>query len=153
MWKHGKDDSKWEFWKSTTMCLCTIVHFWLRNTSMIVKTFQWSFHVFKCAFHLEISSFFRLEFPLSFPIFNIWKLLQFCPTWYDLAFPNFHSIVLFFVTLKLWSCKFYQYKRKTWKSRMIKNMLKRRKESNTYLATVSRHRRSRQITMKIDKLL
>jgi hypothetical protein len=31
---------------------------------------------------------------------------------------------------------------------MIKNMLKRRKESDTYLATVCR-----QITMKIDKLL
>jgi hypothetical protein len=36
---------------------------------------------------------------------------------------------------------------------MIKNMLKRRKESYPYLATDSRHRRSRQITMKIDKIL
>ena len=35
---------------------------------------------------------------------------------------------------------------------MIKNMLTRRKESDTYLATVSRHRWSRQITMKVDKL-
>ena len=35
---------------------------------------------------------------------------------------------------------------------MIQNMLTRRKESNTYLATVSRHRWSRQITMKIDKI-
>ena len=32
-------------------------------------------------------------------------------------------------------------------------MLKRRKESNTYLATIRRHRWSRQITMKIDKIL
>ena len=31
-------------------------------------------------------------------------------------------------------------------------MLTRRKESNTYLGTVGRHRWSRQITMKIDKL-
>ena len=32
-------------------------------------------------------------------------------------------------------------------------MLKRRKESDTYLATIRRHRWSRQITMKIDKIL
>jgi hypothetical protein len=35
---------------------------------------------------------------------------------------------------------------------MIKNMLTRRKESDTYLATDRRHRWSRQITMKIDKI-
>ena len=34
----------------------------------------------------------------------------------------------------------------------IKNMLTRRKESDTYLATVSRHRWSRKIMMKIDKI-
>ena len=33
---------------------------------------------------------------------------------------------------------------------MIKNMLTGRKESDIYLATVSRHRWSRQTTMKID---
>ena len=32
-------------------------------------------------------------------------------------------------------------------------MLTRRKESDAYLATVSRHRWSRKITMKMDKLL
>ena len=32
-------------------------------------------------------------------------------------------------------------------------MLKRRKESNTYLAIVCRYRWSRQITMKIDKIM
>jgi hypothetical protein len=32
-------------------------------------------------------------------------------------------------------------------------MLTRRKESDTYLATVSRHRWTRQITIKIDKIL
>ena len=46
-----------------------------------------------------------------------------------------------------------EYERKTWKGQMIKNMLTRRKESVTYLATVSRHRWSRQIAMKIDKIL
>ena len=35
---------------------------------------------------------------------------------------------------------------------MIKNMLKRRKESDTYLATNSRHHRSPQIAMKVDKV-
>jgi hypothetical protein len=31
-------------------------------------------------------------------------------------------------------------------------MLKRRKESNTYLAADSRHRQSRQIAVKVDKV-
>ena len=35
---------------------------------------------------------------------------------------------------------------------MIKNMLKWRKESDTCLTTVCRHRWSREITMKVDKL-
>jgi hypothetical protein len=34
-----------------------------------------------------------------------------------------------------------------------KNMLRRSKESDTYLATVRRHRWSRQIMMKIDQFL
>ena len=43
---------------------------------------------------------------------------------------------------------------KTRKGKMIKkNMLKRRKESNTYLATIRRHCWNRQIMMKIDKIL
>ena len=35
---------------------------------------------------------------------------------------------------------------------MIKIMLKRRKESDTYLAADSRHRQSPQIAMKVDKV-
>ena len=35
---------------------------------------------------------------------------------------------------------------------MIKNMLKRTKESDTYMATDSRYRQSSQITMKVDKV-
>ena len=35
---------------------------------------------------------------------------------------------------------------------MIKNMLTRRKESDTYLATVSRHRWRSQIAMKVNKV-
>jgi hypothetical protein len=34
---------------------------------------------------------------------------------------------------------------------MIKSILKRREESNTYLTHVSRHRQSRQIAMKTDE--
>ena len=49
--------------------------------------------------------------------------------------------------------KLYQYKRKTWKGEMIKNILKRRKESDTYRATGCRHHWNRQITMKIDQIL
>jgi hypothetical protein len=44
----------------------------------------------------------------------------------------------------------YWYKRKTWKGKIIENMLKRRKESGTYLATDSRHCWSVQMTMKND---
>ena len=36
---------------------------------------------------------------------------------------------------------------------MIKNMLKRKKESDTYLAIFCRHRWSAQMTMKKDNLL
>ena len=35
---------------------------------------------------------------------------------------------------------------------MIKNMLIRRKESDTYLDTVGRHRWSLQVAMKVDKM-
>ena len=47
----------------------------------------------------------------------------------------------------------YKYKRETWKDKMIKIMLKGRKLSNTYLATIRRHRWSAQMTKKkINKL-
>ena len=42
-------------------------------------------------------------------------------------------------------------KRRNSKGKMIKNILKRREESNTCLTNVCRHRRSRQITMKMDE--
>ena len=35
---------------------------------------------------------------------------------------------------------------------MIKNLLERRKESDTYLATDSRHHQSPQIAMKVEKV-
>ena len=40
------------------VCSHTFTLFWLRKISVIVETFQLSFRVFICAFHLEISSFF-----------------------------------------------------------------------------------------------
>ena len=42
----------------------------------------------------------------------------------------------------------YIYERKTWKGKMIKHVLKRRKESDSYLATGSRNRWSAQMTME-----
>ena len=42
----------------------------------------------------------------------------------------------------------YEYIRKTWKGKMIKIMLKGRKQSDTYLAIIRRHRWSAQMTMK-----
>ena len=44
--------------KRHKMCSHTFALLWSRKTSVIVKTFQLSFCVFMCAFHLEISSFF-----------------------------------------------------------------------------------------------
>ena len=42
------------FWRSRgtvfTVCSHKFTLFWLRKTSVIIKTFQWSFHVFVCAF-------------------------------------------------------------------------------------------------------
>ena len=52
-----------------TVCWHTFTLFWLRKTSVIVETFQLSFRVFVCAVHPEIYSFFRQQFPFSFPIF------------------------------------------------------------------------------------
>ena len=47
----------------------------------------------------------------------------------------------------------YQYKRKTWEGKMIKKMLKGRKQSDTYQATIPRYRWSAQMTMKKDNKL
>jgi hypothetical protein len=42
-----------------TVCSHTFTLFWMRKTFVIVETFYLSFCVFVCAFHPEISSFFR----------------------------------------------------------------------------------------------
>ena len=60
-----------------TMCLQTFSLFWLRKTSVIDNMFQLNFRVFMCTFHLEITSCFRYEFPLSFPIFALFVLRYF----------------------------------------------------------------------------
>ena len=56
--------------------------FWLRKTSVIVKTYQLSFCVFICAFHPEISSFFQQELSLS--IFAILYLIHTSPLCYHI---------------------------------------------------------------------
>ena len=43
--------------QNNNMCLHTFTYFWLRKTSVIVKTYQLSSCVFLCAFHSEISFF------------------------------------------------------------------------------------------------
>ena len=54
------------------------------------------------------------------------------------------------VCVHMHTCIQYGYKLKTRKGKMTKDMLKRRKESGTYLATDSRHRCSVQMMMKND---
>ena len=61
-----------------------------------------------------------------------------------------HTVTVLYISLC--AASHYQYKRKNWESKMIKNMLTRMEESDTYLGTVSRHRWNRQITMKVDGL-
>ena len=50
---------------------CVHIHLYLpiEKDICVCRMYQLSFLVFICAFHPEISSFFRLEFPLSIPIF------------------------------------------------------------------------------------
>ena len=52
--------------KRINVCSHTFILFWLRKTSVIVKTYQLNFHVFIWAFHLEISSFFYPYFYTRF---------------------------------------------------------------------------------------
>ena len=55
-----------------------------RKTFVNVETFQLSFRVFKCAFHPEISSFFRGKLPRSFPMFLCYPYFgTFLSTWYS----------------------------------------------------------------------
>ena len=42
-----------------TVCSHTFIFFWLRKTSVSVRTYHLSFHVFICAFYLAISPFFH----------------------------------------------------------------------------------------------
>ena len=51
-----------------SVCSHTFILFWLRKTSVSIETYQLSFHMFICASHPEISSFFD-EFTLFIPIF------------------------------------------------------------------------------------
>ena len=60
-------------------------------------------------------------------------------------YQNYNPLI---TSIILWQ---YLYKKKTWKGKMIKNILKLRKESDTYLTRVCKHRWSRQITIKEDE--
>ena len=54
------------------------------------------------------------------------------------AIGMFHKLSYWYIYLNTLNVSNY-YKRKTWKGKIIKNMLTRNSESDTYLATVSGH--------------
>ena len=64
--KIGKERGK-------TVCSHTFTLFWSRKTSVIIKIFWLSFHVFACAFPMVISSIFGKSFPFPFPYFVLDK--------------------------------------------------------------------------------
>ena len=70
--------------KMALLCSHIFTLFWSRKTSVIIKTFQLNFHVFKWTFHPEIYSIFGKSFPflflfLCYPYFStflsMWSLL------------------------------------------------------------------------------
>ena len=69
-----------------TLHLHIFTPFWLNKTSVIVKMFPLSFHMFICAFHLEISSFFHKSF-LS--------LFLFCVICTSILYLSMRSIYIF----------------------------------------------------------
>ena len=85
-----------------TVCLHTFILFWLRKTSVIVEIFKIRFHVFVCAFFLEISSIFSKSFHFPFPYF-VFSVLR--------CFP-FHTDCYKF---HLWSSKLPVAKNQQWK--------------------------------------
>ena len=61
-WEKGMEhlmDSNCKSGTIFTVCSHTFSLFWSRKISVIVKTYQLSFYMFMCAFHLEISSCFH----------------------------------------------------------------------------------------------
>ena len=60
------------------------------------------------------------------------------PTWIIALSIIAGFLALMFVVIGFIKVSYSYYKWKTWKGKMIKNMLTRWKESDTYLATVSR---------------
>ena len=64
-----------------TMCSHTYTLFWLMKTYVIIEMFQWSFHVFMCAFHPEIYWFFYkvsslFSYFLYYPYFGIFLSMK-----------------------------------------------------------------------------
>ena len=60
----------------------TFILFWLRNISVIVKTYELSFSVFICALHQEISKFFSVRDSFFHSYFCVIRtLVLFLPTW------------------------------------------------------------------------
>ena len=67
-WTHDKDDIIF------VMCSLTFTLFWLRNTTVTVKVFWLSFHVFTCICPTVITSIFGKSFEFPFPYFVLFIL-------------------------------------------------------------------------------
>ena len=63
--------------------------FWLKKTSVSIKTYQLSFRVFICTSHLETLDFFQKEFPPLMPIFLFHCLFV------DFSYYSLHILYLF----------------------------------------------------------
>ena len=79
-----------------TVCSHTFTLFWLRKTSVIIEMFQWSFHVFMCVFHLEISSFLLVGISpyFSYILLFFWTVVD--------IWSKKDLFIYFFICLLLW---------------------------------------------------
>ena len=89
------------------------------------------------------------------PLASIPPLLQFI-TECTLYLIRLFIYVSYFNHMSSWFLLYIMNGKLAWRfslwSKMIKNILKWREESDTYLTHVCRHRRSRQISMKVNEL-
>ena len=88
-----------------TVCSHAFILFWLRTSSMCVETYQLSFHVFICASHSEISSFFQIEFLLFIPILVLPILWVFHPL-HSFPLPVSQPSWWYFSKTLMW-CRLY----------------------------------------------
>ena len=114
MWTHGEDGVKWVFEnvppggcktsKTHLMPYSPCLHIHLRKTSVIVKIYQISSHVFVCVFPPEIFSFFGKSFSFLFPFivlcidFIFYRLFS---LWDRFGYISVHALLFIFNTVAL----------------------------------------------------